>query len=160
MVAPDVAFFGQKDAQQVAVVRRMVADLDIPVTVRALPIVREPDGLAMSSRNRLLSPDGRSRAIAMPAALAAARRLLARGEGSVDALLAGAREAMRAHGVEPEYVELVDPATFEPLDALVEEGLLVLAARVEDVRLIDNELLLRTAPVPHDVPEEALPCSA
>jgi pantoate--beta-alanine ligase len=141
MAQPDVAYFGQKDAQQVVVIRRLVADLNLPVRVEALPTVRERDGLALSSRNALLSPQQRTQALALPAALSAARDAVATGERSADALQGAAAEAMRAHGVEPEYVALVDPDTLEPLHALAGEALLALAARVGDVRLIDNATL-------------------
>jgi pantoate--beta-alanine ligase len=155
MAGPDVAFFGQKDAQQLAVIRRLVADLDMPVRVAAVPIVREADGVAMSSRNALLGPDGRRRARALPAALAAARRRVEGGETTATAILDAAREQLLAMGVEPEYIEIVDPVTFEPVPELEQRGLLVLAARIEDVRLIDNDEL-----VPATVPEEALECNA
>jgi len=141
MAMPDVAYFGQKDAQQLVVIRRLVRDLNLPVRVEGLPTVREPDGLAMSSRNALLTGEERARARALPSALAAARELAATGERSADALLEAARAAMRALGVEPEYVALVDPNTFEPLAALEGASLLALAARIGEVRLIDNDLL-------------------
>jgi len=142
MALPDVAFFGQKDAQQMVVIRRLVADLNLPVSIEAVPTVREPDGLAMSSRNSLLDAEERERALALPAALAAARELLDTGERSHSALVASAREAMCTRGVEPEYVVLVDPESFEALDAdLTAEALLVIAARVGSVRLIDNTIL-------------------
>jgi pantoate--beta-alanine ligase len=141
MVGPDVAFFGQKDAQQLAVIRRLVSDLDLPVRIEAMPIVREADGLAMSSRNVLLDDDARLRARALPAALAAARERAAEGQSAASALGAAAREELRRRGVEPDYVELVDPATFEPRERLDDAALLVLAARIDGVRLIDNELL-------------------
>jgi len=141
MTMPDVAYFGQKDAQQLVVIRRLARDLNLPVRIEALPTVREADGLAMSSRNALLSPEERTRALALPAALNAARELAAAGERSSQALIEAARKAMRPLAVEPEYVALVDPDTFEPLDALTEDALLVLAARVGAVRLIDNTML-------------------
>jgi pantoate--beta-alanine ligase len=141
MTLPDVAYFGQKDAQQVVVIRRLVADLNLPVQVDALPTVREPDGLAMSSRNALLSPEQRARALALPRALDAARELAAAGERSTRALLEAARSAMASHGIEPEYLALVDAATLEPIDELDGEALLALAARIGDVRLIDNVML-------------------
>jgi pantoate--beta-alanine ligase len=142
MAMPDVAYFGQKDAQQVLVIRRLVEDLNIPVRVVALPTVREPDGLAMSSRNALLDPRDRSRALALGAALDAARALAADGERSAQALLEAARARMREHDVVPEYVALVEPRTLEPVDQLAGEALLAIAARVGDVRLIDNTTLL------------------
>ena len=141
MAQPDIAYFGQKDAQQVVVIRRLVADLNLPVRVEVCPTVREPDGLALSSRNALLNPDERARALALPAALDAARELVAAGERSAEALLDTAREAMRPFGVEPEYVAVVDSDTFTALDALDRPALLVLAARVGAIRLIDNVLL-------------------
>jgi pantoate--beta-alanine ligase len=140
MTLPDVAFFGQKDAQQLVVIRRLVADLNLPVRIEALPTVRESDGLALSSRNALLDADERARALALPRALQAAAELAADGERSAQALLDAARAAM-APGVALEYVALVDPATFEPVEELDGEALLALAARVGGVRLIDNALL-------------------
>src|SRR5271169_4164991 len=99
MALPDVAYFGQKDAQQVVVIRRLVADLNLPVRIEVCPTVREPDGLAMSSRNALLSGEERMRALALPAALDAASRRAAAGERSAFALLDAARQAMLALGV-------------------------------------------------------------
>ena len=145
MALPDVAYFGQKDAQQVVVIRRLASDLNLPVAIEALPTVREPDGLAMSSRNALLSADGRARALALPAALEAARTLAAAGERSAQALLDAARAAMRPFDVEPEYVALVEPDMLEPVLTLTGEALLALAARVGEVRLIDNEILAPAA---------------
>jgi pantoate--beta-alanine ligase len=141
MALPDVAFFGAKDAQQVVVIRRLVADLNLPVRIEALPTVREADGLAMSSRNALLSAEDRVRARALPAALGAAGSLAESGERCAEAILAAAREAMGPFDVQPEYLALVDPDTLEPVDCLAGETLLALAARVGDVRLIDNAIL-------------------
>jgi pantoate--beta-alanine ligase len=146
MVQPDVAYFGQKDAQQVLVIRRLVADLNLPVRVEALPTVREPDGLAMSSRNALLSPAQRARALALPQALAAALSAAAAGERTAASLTGAAREAMREHELEPEYLALVDPETLEPVSELDGEALLALAARVGEIRLIDNAILAPDAP--------------
>jgi pantoate--beta-alanine ligase len=141
MALPDVAYFGQKDAQQVVVIRRLARDLNLPVRIEALPTVRERDGLAMSSRNALLSADERACALALPAALDAARALAATGERSARRLLDAARAALRPFDVEPEYLELVEPETLEPLDALTHEALLAIAARIGEVRLIDNAIL-------------------
>jgi pantoate--beta-alanine ligase len=142
MAQPDIAFFGAKDAQQLVVIRRLVADLNLPVHIEACPTVREADGLAMSSRNALLDPRERARALALPAALHTATELAGEGESSIAALSAAATAAMGPFGVEPEYVAIVDPDTFEPLEGLLDRpGLLVLAARVGEVRLIDNSLL-------------------
>jgi pantoate--beta-alanine ligase len=157
MAMPDVAYFGQKDAQQLVVIRRLVEDLNLAVRIEARPTVREPDGLAMSSRNRLLSAEERSRALALPAALNAARDRAAAGDRSTAALLEAAREQMRAFGVEPEYLALVDPDTLEPLEELAPAGLLVLAARIGEVRLIDNAVLTSTA---SSAPGQPLPRKA
>ncbi len=162
MALPDVAYFGQKDAQQVVVIRRLVADLNLPVQIEALPTVREPDGLAMSSRNALLDPSERARALSISAALRAAEALAATGERSAAPLLAAAEDALRAQDVEPEYVALVDPATLEPLEQIAETALLAIAARIGSTRLIDNAILhasptVNTSPPP---PGKALsPCS-
>ncbi len=141
MALPDVAYFGQKDAQQVLVIRRLVEDLNLPVRIEALPTVREADGLAMSSRNALLDAEQRARALALPAALQAASELAAAGERSADALLAAARERMVSAGVVAEYVALVEPETLEPVAELTGEALLAIAARIDGVRLIDNVTL-------------------
>src|SRR3954463_16821586 len=123
VVAPDVAYFGQKDAQQVAVLRRMGGDLDFPLTLEVLPTVRDPDGLALSSRNVRLSAEERDRALALNAALhAAAQSGIEAGE-----------EVLRQYGVTPEYFAAVDPERFtEPGD------LIVIAATIGTTRLIDN----------------------
>jgi pantoate--beta-alanine ligase len=142
MAQPDVAFFGQKDAQQVAVIRRLVRDLDIPVEIEVGATVREPDGLALSSRNARLREDERERALALRRALDAVRDHAAAGERDADALAAAGRAAMAAHSVEPEYVALVAPDTFAPVRSVGDERVLVaVAARVGDVRLIDNDIL-------------------
>jgi pantoate--beta-alanine ligase len=140
IVGPDVAYFGQKDAQQAVVIRRMVRDLDFPVRVEVLPTVREPDGLAMSSRNAYLGPEDRERATALCRALAAAE-----GEaraGSLDAGLEAARRELAAAGIEPEYLEARDAETLEPVKQIGARPVLVLlAARVGAARLIDNVLI-------------------
>jgi pantoate--beta-alanine ligase len=141
MAMPEVAYFGQKDAQQVVVIRRLVSDLNLPVRIEVCPTVREPDGLAMSSRNALLSSDERSRALALSAALNAVSERAATGERSAGALLEAAHEAMLSFDVEPEYLALVDPDTLEPRETLAPETLLAVAARIGDVRLIDNAIL-------------------
>lgn len=141
MTMPDVAYFGQKDAQQVIVIKRLVEDLNLPVTVEVCPTVREPDGLAMSSRNARLDPGERARALALFSALEAADRVAADGERSGETILGHAREAMRPFDVEPEYVALVDPYTLEPLERLDRRALLAIAARIGGTRLIDNTIL-------------------
>ena len=146
---PDVAFFGQKDAQQVAVIRRLVRDLDIPVAIEVGPTVREPDGLALSSRNVRLENGRREHAAALPRALDAARDAVAGGERDAAAIAAAARAALATAGVEAEYLELVSPDTFAPVAQIDGEPvLLALAARVGDVRLIDNALLSTARPDP------------
>jgi len=141
MVGPDVAFFGAKDAQQVAVVRRMVADLDIPTRVEVLPIVREPDGLAMSSRNVRLGPDDRRRATALFRGLIAAERAASAGERDTRTLARTVEGVLAEDGLVPEYVALVDPDSFQPLSVVDRPTLVALAARVGPVRLIDNMLI-------------------
>jgi pantoate--beta-alanine ligase len=141
MVMPDAAYFGQKDAQQVVVIRRLVADLNLPVRVEVCATVREADGLALSSRNQHLSLQQREQARALYAGLAAAAGVLASGEGSAEALLTVARVAMQPFDVEPEYLAVVDPDSFEAVTSIESPALLVVAARIGDVRLIDNIIL-------------------
>jgi pantoate--beta-alanine ligase len=141
MVSPDIAYFGQKDAQQAVVIRRLVEDLNIPVHIEVGPTVREPDGLAMSSRNANLSPEERAHALAMPSALAAASASVSGGERSAERILAAASTAMEPFAVEPEYLALVDPGTLEPISRLDVPALLVIAARIGSTRLIDNVVL-------------------
>jgi pantoate--beta-alanine ligase len=146
IVQPDIAYFGQKDAQQAIVIRRLVEDLNLPVLVEVRPTVREPDGLAMSSRNAHLGPEERARALALHSALAAAEAAVAGGERSAERLVRVAREAMTPFAVEPEYLVLVSPDTLEPVSRLDAPALLALAARVGSTRLIDNVTL---CPVVH-----------
>jgi pantoate--beta-alanine ligase len=137
-VGPDVAFFGQKDAQQAVVVRRMVRDLDFPVEIVVVPTVREPDGLAMSSRNAYLDPDERERAAALHRALTAAAAAAHAG-ASPDEALATAREELAAAGIEPEYLEARDAESLEPVTDFNGRPVLVaVAARLGQARLIDN----------------------
>jgi len=138
IVAPDVAFFGQKDAQQVVVVRRMARDLNLPVEIATVPTVREPDGLAMSSRNGRLDPADRERATALHAGLEAARAALLADPRDPRAAEAAGAAAMRAAGVAPEYLAIVDPDTLEPVGTGAERVLVVVAARIGPARLIDN----------------------
>ena len=149
MVAPDLAFFGQKDAQQVAVLRRMVTDLDIPVQLVVIATVREPDGLALSSRNVRLDPDERRRAVALARALRAAETLVEDGERDPEQIAARARAAMA--DVEPEYLALVDPDSFQPITNVNGRVLMAVAARVGDTRLIDNTIIT-TAATPAGAP--------
>ncbi|QGQ20367.1 pantoate--beta-alanine ligase [Cellulomonas sp. JZ18] len=154
LTRPDVALFGQKDAQQLAAVRRMVRDLDVPVEVVAHPTVREDDGLARSSRNAYLSPDERTRALALSAALEAGAAAAGEGPGAV---LAAARRVLDdrlAPQDAVDYVALVDPATFGEADATTTDALLLLAARVGATRLIDNAPVTLRAETPSvDAPQ-------
>jgi len=145
MALPDIAFFGQKDAQQVVVIRRLVADLNLPVRIEACPTVREPDGLAMSSRNILLDERERDQALALYGALRAIEDYCARGERRTTRLLEAGLQKLLARGMHPEYLELVEPDTLERLEWLDRPALLAVAARVGATRLIDN-LVLQPAP--------------
>ncbi|MCU1501312.1 MAG: pantoate--beta-alanine ligase [Ilumatobacteraceae bacterium] len=138
MAQPDVAYFGQKDAQQCVVVRRLVADLDLPVRIEICPTIREPDGLAMSSRNVRLGRDERERALALRAGLAAVESAVEAGERAVDELERVGRAAFVPFGVEPEYFAGVDPMTLHPLSTIERSALFVTAAPVGPVRLLDN----------------------
>jgi pantoate--beta-alanine ligase len=142
LVAPDVAYFGQKDAQQALVLRRMVRDLDLAVRLEILPTVREPDGVAMSSRNVRLQGDDRRRAGALSRALRSAQDAVNAGERSAEAIVTAARRAMDDFAVEPEYLALVDPETLAPIATLGQDALLAVAAHVGEVRLIDNTTII------------------
>lgn len=157
MVAPDVAYFGQKDAQQLTIIRRMVGDLNMRVRIEACPTVRERDGLAMSSRNAHLSRSERKRAPALHHALAAAAAAVANGERDADALIGVAREAMAPFEVEPEYLALVSPDTLEPIERLREPALLAIAARIGATRLIDNTTLYPNTPAEPQFPTKTVP---
>lgn len=143
---PHVAVFGQKDAQQLAIVRRMVDDLDLGVVVVSMPTVREPDGLALSSRNRRLGQADRMAATCIWHGLDALDRAFIAGERSVDALAAIALAPIAAESrATLEYLELVDPESFEPLTGTADRLLAVAAAWFGDVRLIDNLLVSGSA---------------
>lgn len=141
VVQPDVAFFGQKDAQQTVVVRRLVADLDLPVRIEGAPTVREADGLARSSRNARLPATDRPRAVALHAALEAVAQAHAGGELDSEALAARGIAAMTPFDVAPEYLALVDPESLAAVAAVQGEVLVAVAASVGGVRLIDNLLI-------------------
>jgi pantoate--beta-alanine ligase len=141
MVQPDVALFGRKDAQQALVIRRLVRDLDLPVEIDVRPTVREPDGLAMSSRNAYLSPAERERALALSRALHAVEAAARDGLAPREALAAG-RAELAAAGVEPDYLEAVAADTLRPADDFLAQDVLVaVAARIGRARLIDNVLV-------------------
>jgi len=138
-VAPDELWLGQKDAQQALIIERMVADLDLQVRVRRAPIVREPDGLALSSRNAYLSSADRRQAVALARGLGAVRRLLREGERSGARLRAAVRRVWREYpAVREDYVAVVDAHTLRPLQVVRGRVLVAVAARVGPARLIDN----------------------
>ena len=141
MAQPDVAYFGQKDAQQAAVIRRLVRDLDIPVRIAVQPTVREPDGLALSSRNVHLKGADRERALALRRALEAAAESVAAGQRDPHAIERAGRAAMARLGVEAEYVALVRPDDLRPVERVDGDVLVAVAARVGPTRLIDNTIL-------------------
>jgi len=139
LVSPDVAVFGQKDAQQVALIRRMVRDLDWPVALVVAPTAREPDGLALSSRNTYLSPADRRDAVGLSAALRAAHDAWREGETDGRRLEAVARRALEVYpGVRPEYISAVEPDALAPAEIVGAGYLMLVAARVGSTRLIDN----------------------
>lgn len=139
---PDNAYFGAKDAQQVAVIRRLIADLGVPVRLVVCPTSRDADGLARSSRNTRLSPDERARALAIPRALREVTDASARGVADPEALRAGAVATLAAAGIHPEYVAFVDPVTFAPVTRIEAPVLVAVAARVGATRLIDNTVVV------------------
>lgn len=142
IVQPDVAFFGKKDFQQLAVIRQMTLDLNLPVEIVGMPIVREPDGLAMSSRNSYLSPDERQQALCLYRAVVAVRRLFGAGETSPDRLLdAARREIETAPAAVIDYLELRDSVTLEPVAQADNATLFALAVKIGTTRLIDNTVL-------------------
>ena len=141
IVQPDVAVFGEKDFQQLVVIRRMVADLNMPLEIVGCPIVREADGLAMSSRNRYLLPEERKAALALSRSLEDAERVIARGETDADKILERVRSYIEKNGaglVRIDYVKLVDANTLCELREIKRPALLALAAFVGKTRLIDN----------------------
>lgn len=141
IVQPDVAVFGEKDFQQLQVLRRMVRDLDVPVRVLGAPIVREPDGLAMSSRNAYLSPDERRRALALVASLDLAERLVSDGERSAAAIVEAMTGRIAESGGRIDYVRLVDPDTLDDAATLDAPVQATVAAFYGATRLIDNRYL-------------------
>ena len=141
-VQPDVAYFGRKDAQQAVVIRRMVRDLDFPIEIEVVPTVRDPDGLALSSRNSYLDAAERERALAISGALREAQRAVAEGERDAGALTAMVAERIRRAGIEPEYVEARDAEDLSPVAELNGRPVLVaVAAPVGRARLIDNVVI-------------------
>ncbi|HPJ72795.1 MAG TPA: pantoate--beta-alanine ligase, partial [bacterium] len=142
LVVPTLAVFGSKDYQQARVVAKMVGDLDLPVEVVTAPIVREPDGLAMSSRNRYLSGAEREQALCLFHALERARALFAAGERSAAAIIAAmSAEIAAAPSARIDYVEVRDAETLEPVEALERPAVAALAVFIGSTRLIDNAVL-------------------
>ena len=142
IVQPDVSLFGNKDFQQLAIIRRMVADLALPVQIVGMPIVREPDGLAMSSRNAYLSPGERRSALCLSSAIRTVRESYAAGERNADVLLAAARALIQAEtGAVIDYLELRDTTTLETVTTASDTTLMALAVRIGNTRLIDNTVL-------------------
>ena len=143
IVGPQRAYFGEKDYQQLQVIRRMVRDLDVPVEVVGCPLVREPDGLARSSRNVYLSPEERSLALGLSRALEAAQEAARRGDRDASSLVRTARERLEGDSrIQVDYLELVDPQTLERVPRLDREARLVMAVRVGRTRLLDNGPLI------------------
>ena len=139
---PDAAYFGEKDAQQALVLRKMVVDLDFPIAMRFCPTVREADGLALSSRNAYLSADERERALCLSRGLEAGRRMIAEGRTEAAAIAAAMRRIIEA--AEPEkidYIEIVDPHTLGPVARVAGPVLMATAVRIGRTRLIDNILV-------------------
>ena len=141
MTGPDVAYFGQKDAQQALVIRKLVRDLDMPVRIEVCPTIRDPDGLALSSRNAYLSPEERERALALSRALRAAEAAVAGGTRDAAAVIAVARDELDRAGVEPDYLQLRSATDLSPVERVNGSALLAVAARVGRARLIDNAIL-------------------
>jgi pantoate--beta-alanine ligase len=141
MAQPDVAYFGQKDGQQALVIHQLVRDLDIPVRIEVCPTVRDPDGLALSSRNAYLSQAEREQALAISRALRAAEERAAQGEQDAGAIVAAAKAELDEAGIEPEYLELRSATDLSPLQRVNGSMLLAVAARVGRARLIDNTII-------------------
>jgi len=145
IVEPDLAFFGQKDAAQVAIIRRMVRDLNLPVEIVVCPIVREADGLALSSRNAYLSPEQRKQALVLHRTLMRVQEMVDAGERKAEVLVAAGREEFRGEpAVRLDYLEVVNPATLDPVDDVASGALVAVAAYVGTTRLIDNVLVKRS----------------
>jgi pantoate--beta-alanine ligase len=142
-VEPDAAFFGQKDAAQAAIIRRMVRDLNFPVEIVICPIVREPDGLAMSSRNIYLDLRQRKQALVLQRSLMQVKQMAGTGERNAARLSAAAKEIFAAEpAVRLDYLEIVDPDSLDPVNDVSKGALVAVAAFVGTTRLIDNILLL------------------
>jgi pantoate--beta-alanine ligase len=139
IVQPTNAYFGQKDAQQSVIIKKLVADLNIPVKIKILPTLREKDGLALSSRNAYLNPKERKEALVLPQALKRAQLLIKKGERDSAKIISGMNEAIRgAKVMRLDYISVVDPLNLEPLGIIRGDYLIALAARIGKTRLVDN----------------------
>ncbi|MDJ0844276.1 bifunctional pantoate--beta-alanine ligase/(d)CMP kinase [Crocosphaera sp.] len=148
IVSPDVAYFGEKDAQQLAIIRKLLEDLNLPVVIKGCPIVREASGLACSSRNRYLTESEKKEAIAVYQGLQAAKQVFMAGERQAQVLVNRVKEQLTPHSaITVQYVECVHPQTLQPLDTIEETGLLAIAAYVGSTRLIDNMVLRVRKPI-------------
>lgn len=144
LVQPDRAYFGRKDYQQALLIQQMVTDLNLPIQIEVCPIVREADGLALSSRNVYLSPDERRRALSISQSLRLAKQLVSEGVRDAAALIARMRSLLEAADLNIDYVALADPRTLEPVQTVTGPTVAAIAARVGATRLIDNEMLGET----------------
>ena len=143
IIEPDKAFFGQKDAAQIAILRRMVRDLNFPVEIVVCPIVREPDGLAMSSRNAYLDPQQRDSALVLYRSLSRVQEMFKAGERQISRLLSAGKEMfVQEPSVRLDYFEIVDPDTLEPVAQIAKPALVAVAAFLGSTRLIDNLVLM------------------
>jgi pantoate ligase/cytidylate kinase len=148
IVNPDVAYFGEKDAQQLAIIRRFVADLNIPVEICPCPIIREASGLALSSRNQYLSAEEKEQATVLYRSLQAAKQAFTGGENQADVLISLVKQELATVStLQPQYVELVDPQTLTPLSEIKAAGLLAIACYLGSTRLIDNIILCHRKPI-------------
>ena len=137
-----MAYFGEKDGQQLAIIRRLVKDLNLPVVIKGCPIIREPSGLAYSSRNQYLTATQQQEAIALYKGLQAAKQAFITGERETQALISCVKEQLTSHSaIEVQYIECVHAQTLEPLDTIEETGLLAIAAYIGTTRLSDNIIL-------------------
>ncbi len=142
VVQPDRAYFGEKDYQQLAVIRRMVQDLDLECEIVGMPTIREPDGLAMSSRNAYLSPEQRRAALVLPRSLTKARQLIESGQRSAGKVLRAVKSRFAAEPLASlQYAEIVDPDTLEPVERCDRDVVIAAACLVGDTRLIDNQMV-------------------
>ena len=148
LIQPDRAYFGQKDAQQLAIIHRLVEDLKVPVEIVSCPIIRETSGLALSSRNQYLTPTQKEEAAKIYQGLQQAQRAFVRGEFKTEALVNSVKQELsQAEGVKIQYVELVDPVSLKPIQEIEHTGLLAIAAYVGSTRLIDNIVLHKPQPI-------------